>query len=49
MPWMKSKYDSHCKECETLITAGEKIYYNGKAYCIDCGEELTGEKCPNMI
>lgn len=46
MAWIKAKWDGKCKECDCLITAGEKIWYNGKVYCIDCGEELDVDGTP---
>jgi hypothetical protein len=39
--WMNARHDSRCEnfaECETKIAEGDKIYFNGHAYCESCGE-----------
>lgn len=37
MPWIESKLDGWCAECGGQIDSGERIYFNGKAYCVVCG------------
>jgi uncharacterized paraquat-inducible protein A len=45
MPWIESKFDGFCKDCGDLIDSGDRIYYNGKAYCAACGGDIeAGDK-----
>lgn len=47
MPWMESKFSSECQECGCDILRGDKIYYNGKAYCESCGEKEASDDKKN--
>lgn len=48
MPWIQSKYQGECNECETEFEVGELIYWKDhQAYCKKCGEEFEPQKSFN--
>lgn len=49
MPWITSRYNSECKECESEIEVGAVAYLDTdqrthKIYCESCGQEMAPRK-----
>jgi len=44
MPWIEAKYAGKCVECRAEIEAEERVYFNGKLYCEDCGADVAPDE-----
>ena len=49
MPWIVSRRESKCAECYDDIELGQRIYFNGKAYCESDGCGPRYEKIDKEI